>query len=1222
MLDFSNTLSSNEILELQTLAPRIAENIQNLANRKITREEKKQAEEFSRMVKDPYSRAVFMILTDQVFRLTRDASILEKFVQILRQHGIPTFFNKWDQFQLQILQRVGPFIPDFLSSPIVWVILKVMRFKTRKLILNGEPKSFHRYLLRCKNEKLKININHLGDMVLGEEEAKYHLNTYISGLRDPNISSVSVKISTLYSQVDPVAHDHTVLTVTQRLTELLQTLLEEMKETGLQKWVCLDMEEYKDLPLTIDVFKRILKNPSLRQVPLGIALQAYIPDSFSYQQKITHLAKVRVKKGGVPVRIRIVKGANMEMEKYIASLNNWAQAPYSTKQETDSNYKRMVSYAFNEQNLQAVKIGIGTHNIFEIAFSKALQSIRNLAPENFEYEMLEGVANHTRRSVQKLLGPVLIYSPVAGEEEFLNAIAYLVRRLMENTDEENFLSRSFNLVVGSKEWNEEKKKFLAALNHVPFLDFPAPRHKQNRNFKPPSKHLPTTTIDNFIPDSPTHFSLPENQVWLRRNILNRRHHQELFVPLKIGNKIIEYERKLLPCPNLSEPTQIIARFQAANSDDIKSFLRFIKESKTNSWDIDERYRNKVFEKLAVELENNRASLISCAMKTVAKGIHDLDAEISEAIDFVKYYPASVNYFSDRYPNVELKKKGTVLVISPWNFPIAIPTGGIIAALATGNRVILKPSPNSLLAAWNLVNLFWKAGVPFSALQFIPCEDKEAPLLTQSPLVDHVIFTGSAKTADNILTKRPSLGFSGETSGKNAFIITDSADKELAIKQLVESAFGYNGQKCSAASTAILTREVFEDAKFKRQLKDAVESLPLGKIFLQPQNRITPLISKPKKELLRALTQLEPQEEWLVKPKKHNLDNLWSPAVKWNVQPGSFTHLTEFFGPVLGVLKAKDLKHACFLANQTEYGLTAGLQSLDDTEIKYFIETVQAGNLYINNKITGAIVGRQPFGGIKNSRRGPGGKAGGINYVLQFFNIRDKSDPIEYSSSCTALDPIIKLWEELVEPAGLSSEIKRTLKGVKSCSQHYSNYFSKEQYLPKSQEVLGQKNIFRYRKVGNFTIRVHEKDALSDTLLRLMAGVIAGNNVSISFPESMRKHKVVEFFDSRFLQPLRNSFTQNFETDDDLQQKIQKNQLARLAYTSEGNLPDTILKTAVEFNLPVFRVKPSLEGRFLMLEQFDEQSISYTFQRYGNLGMKPFEKPSTSFLPSQLETSHS
>jgi RHH-type transcriptional regulator, proline utilization regulon repressor / proline dehydrogenase / delta 1-pyrroline-5-carboxylate dehydrogenase len=1214
-----SAFSTQEIDNLNTNVTKLAEEIQNEANKEIRWDEKIRAEEFARIVHDPHGRAVFMAITDQVFRLSKDSAILKKFIQIISQHGIPSFFGSLDQLALGTLKYLGPLIPKFLSPPVVWSILKVMRHKTEDVILSSEQEKLNRYFDNCKKENIKVNINHLGDMVLGRNEEKKQLNYYLKELQNPNVSCISVKISTLYSQVDNTAPDHTVSEVLERLNKIIHVAKNEEQKTGIYKLVYLDMEEYKDLSLTVDVFKQFLQTSNLKHFPLGIALQAYIPDSFAYQQELTNLAKHRLSQGGAPIRIRIVKGANMEMEKHIASRNGWEQAPYSKKIDTDANFKRMVAYAFQPENLKAVKIGIGSHNIFEIAFSKTLHSMRGLDPSDFDFEMLEGIANHTRRSVQKLLGSVLTYSPVTSKEEFLNAIAYLVRRLMENTDKENFLSHSFNLMVGSPAWNEEEKKFLNALSHASNQEPPCPRHKQDRTN---TKHLSpekTTDIENFIPDSPTNFSLPKNQKWLKEEILKEISHESIIpelIPIKFSEASTKEKRRLFSCKDPSHNDRVIAQFPIANPEDLANAIRISSESEIDQWDRDEDFRLSILEKVAVEIQKNRASLIISAMRNVAKGVVESDAEVCEAIDFVRYYSSALKSFRDQYPDIILKKKGVVLVISPWNFPIAIPAGGIAAALATGNRVIVKPSPYSLLATWKVVELFWKAGVPTSALQFVPCEDKDARLLTENPKIDHVIFTGSANTADKILTARPSLDFSGETSGKNIFIITDTADKELAIKHLVDSTFGYNGQKCSATSIVILTKEVFSNPKFKSQLKDAVKSIHVGRVEPTNENKITPLITTPKSELLKALTELEPQEEWLVKPEKHKLENLWGPGAKWNVQSRSFTHLNEFFGPVLGVMKADDLADACRLANQTEYGLTAGLHSLDEEEINYFLETIQAGNLYVNNVTTGAIVGRQPFGGLKNSRRGAGGKAGGPNYILQLVKLEEKEGTVEnkylLASPSSTINPLINLWEKIdwyteSHFSELKNEIQRTVQGAKSCCYQYLKYFSKEHSQSKAQQVIGQENIFRYRKAGRYLIRVCPDDLTSDILLRLCAGLIAGNEVSISMPEKMREDKSTHFLKSHFLQPIQNKFSLDFESDDELCTKILTDQVDRIAYTHSKNIPNSIYKTAVQVNLPIFSNRPLTEGRFLLLEQFNEQCITYTHHRYGNLGFKQFEK---------------
>ncbi len=318
----------------------------------------------------------------------------------------------------------------------------------------------------------------------------------------------------------------------------------------------------------------------------------------------------------------------------------------------------------------------------------------------------------------------------------------------------------------------------------------------------------------------------------------------------------------------------------------------------------------------------------------------------------------------------------MVVVSPWNFPIAIPCGGIVAALAAGNTVILKPSSDTVLPAWILCNCFWDAGVPRTALQFLPCgRVQEASQLVSDDRVDVVILTGGTATARSILENKPSIELLAETGGKNATIVTALSDRELAIKNVIQSAFGHAGQKCSATSLLLLEQEVFEDPKFREMLADAASSLKVGSAW-DLATRVGPLIRPPRGDLARGLRELVDNESWLVLPEQVD-DNphLVRPGIKWNVKPNSFSHRTEFFGPVLSVIPFRKLEEAIAIANATGYGLTSGIESLDDREQKLWRETIQAGNLYINRGTTGAIVLRQPFGGVGLSAFGPGLKAG-------------------------------------------------------------------------------------------------------------------------------------------------------------------------------------------------------------------------------------------------------
>ena len=418
----------------------------------------------------------------------------------------------------------------------------------------------------------------------------------------------------------------------------------------------------------------------------------------------------------------------------------------------------------------------------------------------------------------------------------------------------------------------------------------------------------------------------------------------------------------------------------------------------------------------------------------AKTVTEADPEVSEAVDFARYYARALGA-GDIVDGCRLDPLGVVVVAPPWNFPLSIPAGGVLAALAAGNAVLLKPALEAVLVGWHLVQSLWSAGIPRDILQFVPCPDDEVGRgLISDPRVDAVILTGSVETARRFLEWRPDLRLFAETSGKNAIVVTSLADRDQAVRDLVRSAFGHNGQKCSAASLAICEAEVYDDPVFRRQLRDAAASLAVGSAW-EPASRVTPLTQPPGAALRRALTALDPGEEWLLEPRPIGREApLWSPGIKLGVAPGSFFHRTECFGPVLGLMRAAHLDEAIDLANDQPFGLTSGIQSLDDREIARWLDRIEAGNLYVNRFITGAIVGRQPFGGWKASSVGGGAKAGGPNYVLQLCRVREDAGPADAAASYE------RAWREHFSPAHVP--------------------------IP----LLGERNAFRYRPCARVLVR--------------------------------------------------------------------------------------------------------------------------------------------------------
>jgi RHH-type proline utilization regulon transcriptional repressor/proline dehydrogenase/delta 1-pyrroline-5-carboxylate dehydrogenase len=381
----------------------------------------------------------------------------------------------------------------------------------------------------------------------------------------------------------------------------------------------------------------------------------------------------------------------------------------------------------------------------------------------------------------------------------------------------------------------------------------------------------------------------------------------------------------------------------------------------------------VLRRVAHEFAVHRGELIATMAHTAGKTVGEGDPEVSEAIDFARYYASTIP-IDDAFEPYRV-----VVVASPWNFPLAIPAGGVLAALAAGASVLLKPAPQTRAIAQQIVEHCWRAGVPKDVVQFLPCDDDDAGkrLITHDD-VDAVILTGSWETARLFRSWKPKLALHAETSGKNAMVVTAAADLDAAIRDLVKSAFGHAGQKCSAASLGIFEAAVYDDARFLDRLADAVRSLRVGP-STDVDSTVGPIIEPATGALLRGLTTLDDGESWLVAPRQLS-DTLWTPGVKLGVRDGSWFHTAECFGPVLGLMRAEDLDDAIRMQNAVPFGLTAGLQSLDPAEVEHWIDRVEAGNVYVNRGTTGAIVRRQPFGGWKRSAMGPGAKAGGPNYV--------------------------------------------------------------------------------------------------------------------------------------------------------------------------------------------------------------------------------------------------
>lgn len=1166
----------------QTLALKavdLAQQILAQSQKEMRGKERRQGEQLARMMNDAPGKAFTLALADRFFRAASPARRAEQFRYLLEGYGVPAYLSWMDRFAM----KAGAAFSRRAPEPVCYGIERQLRAESAQVILPAEKNRLRAHAKRRSKEGVRLNFNQLGEAILGEKEAAERLNQLLDLLADPACNYVSVKISAIFSQISLVASEATLA----RIQECLRVLFRAAQAnpatrpdgTREPKFVNLDMEEYRDLHLTCEAFKRTLMEEEFLNLRAGIVLQAYLPDSWEQQKSLCAWAKERAARGGATIKMRLVKGANLAMERVDASLHGWPQAPYETKAETDANFKRMLHEACRPENARFVNLGIASHNLFDFSYALLLAA-REGVGEYVDFEMLEGMANHQVRAIVKERVPLLLYAPVVYRKDFPNAISYLVRRLDENTGEENFLHDVFGMTSSSPEWAEQKKRFLASCHERETVPC-GPSRKQNRAEDLPR---PSAPGDDFANEPDTDWSLPANVEWLRQHIEKERGRTISDLPVVVAG-----EEQDSPLRGIgrdpSEPGKPSYHFCYATFEQVSAALDCAERAAATWAEQSIPERAATLHRAAAELARARGELIAAMVRDTAKSPVEGDVEVSEAIDFCRYYADGLTR-PGMEDGVEFKPLGAVCVAPPWNFPCAIPCGGVAAALMAGNSVLLKPAPPATRIAWLVANAFWKAGVPREVLQFVPVLPNEiGQKLLASPKLKAVILTGSHATARLFQEWNPERPVLAETSGKDSIIVTGMADLDQAVKDMVKSAFGHSGQKCSAASLAILEADVYDNAHFLNQLKDAVASLKVGSAW-ELDSVVVPLTQEPGAALTRGLTELDPGESWLLEPQRDK-DNprLWSPGIRLGVKPGSWFHKNECFGPVLGLMRAENLDEAIRIQNASDFGLTGGICTLDEREIARWEASVHVGNAYINRPITGAIVRRQPFGGWKKSSVGPGAKAGGPNYLTMLGSWTETRPPQQRGIEPESLGKLCGHLCNLVPDAASR---------LKAASGSIAKWWREEFGVDHDpSQCLGERNTFRYL-AAETVVRVEETMSDADLAIVLMAARQTGARLRLSLAGE-RSWLLPTLLppDAEMRQETRDQFTARFG------EWAERDALVR-----DPAADGKTRRRAQAVSLRLIERPVLANARIELLAYLREQSVSETTHRYGNIVARP------------------
>jgi len=871
------------------------------------------------------------------------------------------------------------------------IVRAAVHAQAKRFISGTTPEEAAATARRQRAARRGFSLDLLGEAVTSDAEADSYAASYADLLTrlpplaaewpaDPLIDegpdgllprvNVSIKLSALDSQFDAIDPQGTQ----QRVLSRLRPLWRLAREHGCQVHIDMESRATKDLAMTI--FKTIAMEEEFRDWPhVGVVVQCYLRDAAADLAGLAEWARGR----GTPIWVRLVKGAYWDYETIHARAAGWPVPVWQEKQETDACYEACTRFTIEHANL--LRPAIGSHNLRSLAHAMALVGHLGIDRRTLEIQMLYGMGDSEKTAVTGDDWRLRVYMPYG---QLVPGMAYLVRRLLENSSNESFLRAGF-------------------VQHAdPESLFAPPRPAED-----PAPQPAAAPPGGFANEPHADFTLAENRRAMAAAIDEAaalladelRGGDGPTVPVIIDGRREPgggfFERR-----DPSQTSQLVARVAAATPDQARRACLAADAGRTGWADLPADARTAAIRRAASIMRQRRWLLAALQVLEVGKGWREADADVAEAIDFCDYYADVAERMSaprivdvpGEHNATGFRPRGVAVVIAPWNFPLAILTGMSTAALVTGNTVVMKPAEQSSRIGLALYEILLEAGVPASAVHFLPGRGEEiGPPLVTDPATAIVAFTGSREVGLAINTQAAEASAAhgravtrviAEMGGKNAIIVDDDADLDEAVLGIVASSFGFQGQKCSAASRVIAVGGVHDP--LLARLRGAVESLRIGPAR-DPGSRIGPLVDEEARDRVARYVEIGRREGRVVAGVDPGplADRGWyvGPHVFADVDPEGPLGQEEIFGPILAIFRAESFESAVRLANGTPYALTAGIFSRSPRRLEEAAATLEAGNVYLNRGTTGALVNRQPFGGYRLS--GIGSKAGGPDYLLQF-----------------------------------------------------------------------------------------------------------------------------------------------------------------------------------------------------------------------------------------------
>jgi RHH-type transcriptional regulator, proline utilization regulon repressor / proline dehydrogenase / delta 1-pyrroline-5-carboxylate dehydrogenase len=1146
-----------------------------LSRRHQTRRQRREAARAARMLDDPAGRALAFDLADRLFRPLTPGQAADQFTRLLREHGMPRFPAGLERGLLGVAARLALRAPSLIMP----MVIDHLRRQSASLILPAAPERLHAYLQSRRAAGFSSTVTLLGEAVLGEEEAASRLAGVLDLLAQPLLASVAVTLRCLCPQLDELAFDHSAGLSAERFRAVLRAARTHASTapdgTRWPKSVILEIDESRDLEITAAVFRRVLEEDEFHELDAGITLPAYLPAAADLQISLTGWARERRAAGGGRIKLRLVKGANLALETIHAAEHGWPPAPFTARAETDAQFKRMLHLALDPAHTAAAWVCVSTHNLFDLSYALTLARRRGVA-NAVEFELHEGIANHHAAALHKLADRVSLFAPVVQRHDFGAAVAWLTRRLAEMSAPGGFLRDSYELTAGGPAWERQRGLFLAAFAAA---GQPAPPHPARTDRTSAAGRLPACDAQGpFTAEPATDWSIPANRGWLADALLATRESPPQRIPCGIPGLPPDRD---FPATghDPSKPGQVAYSHALASEEALERALATACAARPGWNAVALPGRRALLTRAAAALAEARGSLLAALVLDAGLAAREADAEVAAAIDFAHFHARA---FDDRsvFGDVEPDPLGIVVVAPPRGSPLAIPASTICAALMAGNTVVFKPSPSLVLAGHALAEILWQAGIPRDVLQFLPCGDNQvARNLVRDPRVDMVALAGSRETTRLYQRLRAGLALEAVAGGKVSVLITANADPEQAAADLARAAFTRAGQHCSAVSLAILEAAVYDSPAFRRQLRDAAAALPAAAAW-DPAAVVTPLTRAPGKNLQRALTILEPGEEWLLKPTQvAGNPFLWSPGIRLGVQPGSWFHQTECFGPVLGLIRAADAAEGLRIQADGSAPLAAALFSLDRREMAGWCAAIEAPSLFINRPPQDVRPPSQPGGAWDQAATGTGFLAGGPNHIASFCHwVQTEIPPHQAELAPEVLDLLatMKRW--------MKKDEDRLV--VEAAARSYRHFWESEFSVEHVRTLPGETRVFRYLRLPRgVLLRMGEPLDLPCLAGAVLAALTTGTRLELSLSRN-----------SAFADAL--GVATSIETNDQLARRLATgaDRFDRLRVTQP--IPPDVSEAARTIHLPVIYRQIVANGRLELPNFLREQSITRAIHRHG------------------------